>query len=257
MLHIDKTDGETVYHSKGYTDTADNDDFLIRKQQIKGGWVVWSEDVSAVNRINSELEEATERIEEENDLIEEENRFTAEKVRYETQNRLYDNIAMHTHSQLVEIDEALRDTDEFDLRMKFCLLLGTYVKRCSNLMLIADKSHFISTDELYLSIQESFENMRFLGIDCEITRTESQKLPAANIIAAYDLFEAIIEPALDSVSACSVRIMPSEHILMTMDMDSLVPDDGFSVNSADLVLSSSVEDDMQRITLSIGGGGNA
>lgn len=36
---------------------------------------------------------------------------------------------------------------------------------------------------------------------------------------------------------------------IALPMDSLVPDDGFSVNSADLVLSSSVEDDMQRITL--------
>lgn len=156
---LQNADGETVYRSKGYTDTADNDDFLIRKQKIKGGWVIWSEDISALNRINSEIEEATERIEEENDLIMEENRLTAEKVRYETQNRLYDNIAKHTHSQLVEIDEALNDIDEFDLRMKFCLLLGTYVKRCSNLMLIADNSKYIATDELALSIKESFEYM--------------------------------------------------------------------------------------------------
>ena len=163
---LQNSDGETVYRSSGYTDTADSEDFLVRKRRIKGGWVVWSEDISAVNRINSELAEATERIEEENDLIEEENRFTAEKVRYETQNLLYDNIARHTHSQLVEIDEALSDNGEFDLRMKFCLLLGTYVKRCSNLMLTADKSAEISTDEQALSIRESFEYMGFLDIDC-------------------------------------------------------------------------------------------
>ncbi|MDO4863604.1 MAG: hypothetical protein Q4A05_05480, partial [Ruminococcus sp.] len=250
-------DGETVYHSKGYTDTSDNDDFLVRKHQIKGGWVVWSEDISAVNRINSELEEATERIEEENDLIEEENRFTAEKVRYETQNRLYDNIAEHTHSQLVEIDEALVDTDEFDLRMKFCLLLGTYVKRCSNLMLVADHSPDISTDELYLSINESFENMGAFGIDYELRRDGETKLPAAQIIAAYDLFEAVVELVLDSVSACSIHIMPSEHTLMTAETDCVIPDiDRLSVNSPELELSSFVEDDIQHIILSIGGGSN-
>ncbi|MBR1392913.1 MAG: hypothetical protein IJ561_03655 [Ruminococcus sp.] len=176
---------------------------------------------------------------------------------YETQNKLYDNIASHTHQQLVEIDDALNGSGEFDLRMKFCLLLGTYVKRCSNLMLTADKNKLVSTDELYLSISESFENMGFLGVDCEVIRAASKMLPPALLIAAYDLFEAVIETVLDTVCAFSVRIMPSENVLMTIETDSLSPDvERLRVSLPQLRLSSFVEDDIRHLTLSIGGDGN-
>ncbi|MBQ8960643.1 MAG: hypothetical protein IJ071_05430 [Ruminococcus sp.] len=256
--HIDallqNADGRTVYRSKGHADTAGSDNLLVRRQPIKGGWVVWREDISAIERINEDLEEATERIEEENDLIEEENRLTAEKVRYETQNRLYDNIAAHTHSQLVEIDEALSGTDEFDLRMKFCLLLGTYVKRCSNLMLIADTTKKIPVYELALSIKESFEYMGFLDIDCELIGGEEGDLPSEQIIAAYDLFEKAIESVLDRVSACLVRLLPSEGAVMTIDMDSICPDPkGLITVPPGLKISAYVEDETQRIALSVGG----
>lgn len=51
--------------------------------------------------------------------------------------------------------------------------------------------------------------------------------------------------------------MPSEHILMTIETDSICPDTGgLRVNSAGLALSASVEDDIQCITLSIKGGGS-
>lgn len=251
---LKNTEGEEVFRSGEYSDTTDKEDYMIKNCKIKGGSVTWSEDVSAINRINSALEEATEQIEAENDLIDEENRVAAEKARYETQNRLYDNITKHTYSQLLEIDEALNETDEFDLRMKFCLLLGTYVKRCSNLMLIADNCPYISTNELYLSINESFEFMEFLGIESELMQGAERSLPAAQIIAAYDVFEAVIESALETISACSIMIMPSENVLLSIETDAAdsVPEN-IILHSAGLKLTSSAEDDIRYYTLSIGG----
>ena len=248
--------GEEICRSSEYSDTADKEDYRIKTFTIKGGSVIWSENVSAINRINGAIEEATEQIEEENVLIDEENRVAAEKARYETQNRLYNNITLHTYPQLLEIDEALNENDEFDHRMKIGLLLGTYVKRCSNLMLIADNRPDISTDELYLSINESFEFMGFLGIDCELVKGGTKLLPSDQVIAAYDVFEAVIESSLDNVSAFSVTIMPAENVIMSVESDAVDLAADITVHSADLKLTSYVEDDIRHFTLSIGGEDN-
>lgn len=251
-------DDRIVFRSADFAEHTDSAEHITRRKPIKGGFVVWSEDLSAIRRINSEIEETTERIEEENDLIVEENRITADMVRYETQNRLYDRIAAHTHHQLVEIDKALTDEDVLELRMKFCLLLGTYVKRCANLMLIADKQDRISTDELYLSIHESFEYMSFLGIECELKSGRQTLLPSQQIIAAYDLFEAVIEAGLEGMRAGLVHIAPDERTIMVMETDQDRVDIDRKklcerLRAAGLALSAEVIDDMHRFTLYTGG----
>ena len=255
------TDERIIFRSADFIEQADSEEHITRRKPINGGFVLWSEDLSAIHRINSEIEEATECIEEENDLIEEENRLTSEMVKYETQNKLYDRIAEHTRNQLVRIDEFLEADDVLDRRMKLCLLLGAYVKRCANMMLIADKQGTLSTDDLYLSINESFEYMSFLGIECELKSGRNLLLPSQKIIAADDLFEAVIESGLEGMSAGLVHIIPDERTVMIMetDQDSVGIDREHlceTIKAAGLTLAEETEDDMHRFTLCMGGAVN-
>ncbi len=249
-------DGKTVYRSGDHTDTAGNTDFIRKTYSIKGGCVTWSEDISALNRLNSDISDLTERIADENDLIEEENRFLAEKVKYETQNRLYDKIAHHTHPQLVKIDEIMNGSGELEPKMQRCLLYGTYVKRCSNLMLAADRSRTMSTDELYFSVRESLEQIGALGIVCELIKGDAREIASGKIITAYDVFEAVIESVADSAGALSVKIAPNENVLLSIETDSEVRTDSIRIHHPELKLTSDTEDDIQHITLSDGGADN-
>lgn len=246
--------GETVYRSLDYFDAAGREDQRVNAYPIKGGSVTWSEDRSAVNRINRDLEDALEQIREENVLIEEENRVSAEKARYETQNRLYDRIARHVRPQLTRIDEALNDDGGSAENLRFCLLLGTYCKRCSNLMLIAGERREISTDELFLSIRESAESLKGFGIDCELINAAPKDLPSEWIIAAYDVFEAVLESALESASALSVKIAPSQAVLLSIETDGAPPSaEAVGLPDSALRLSVFEEDETAHIRLSTGG----
>ncbi len=226
---IQSADGNTVYRSGDFFDTGENADYHRKTYTIRGGSVTWSEDISALNRLNSSIADMTEQIKEENDLIEAENKYTAEKVKYETQNRLYDKIAHHTHPQLVRIDEIMNGSGELKSKMKRCLLFGTYVKRCSNLMLAADHSPVMSTDELYFSVRESMEQMQSLGIVCELTNGTAKKIPSGNIITAYDVFEAVIESVADLANALSVRIIPDENMLLSIETDHIISTDSIGI----------------------------
>jgi hypothetical protein len=253
---MESADGKTVYRSGDYIATAGNADFISKTVKIKGGSVTWSEDISALNRLNSDIADLTEQIADENDLIEEENRFLAEKVKYETQNRLYDKIAHHTHPQLVRIDEIMNGSGGLAQKMKRCLLYGTYVKRCSNLMLAADRSRTMSTDELYFSVRESMEQIRALGIVCELIKGDTREISSGKIITAYDVFEAVIEAVTDSANALSVKIAPNENVLLSIETDSEIITDSIQIHHPQLKLTSYTEDDIQHIILSAGGAAN-
>ena len=190
---------------------------ITRTKEISGGTVCWTEDVSAINRLNRELEQANELLREENDLIEEENRAAADRTRLETRNRLYDAIAEHTRAQLSAIDTNLGSAESFEQHAEMNLLLGTYIKRCANLMLIADGQERVSTEELALSVKESLESLNLFGVDCELICGTHSEFPAEDIIAAYDLFEAAAEEVCRCCSAFSVRI--SDGCLIKIETD--------------------------------------
>ena len=253
---IKSADGNTGYRSGDFFDTAENADYHRKTYTIRGGSVTWSEDISALNRLNSSIADMTEQIREENDLIEAENKYIAEKVKYETQNRLYDKIAHHTHLQLVRIDEIMNGSGETKSKMQRCLLFGTYVKRCSNLMLAADHSPVMSTNELYLSVRESMEQMQSLGIVCELTNGTAKKIPSGNIITAYDVFEAVIESVADLAGALSVKVSPDEHVLLSIETDHEISTGSIRIRDPGLKLTSYTEDEILHITLSAGGACN-
>ena len=241
---------ETVYRSGGYLDTKGDENFNRKTYSIRGGSITWNEDISALNLLNSEIMDLTEQLEDENVLIEEENRYLSEKAKNETRNRLYDRIARHIHPQLLKIEHILDDDIDPNQKMRQCLLLGTYVKRCSNLMLLAESKQKISTDELYLSISESLEQTDVFDIVCELTKGFSAEISPGKMIAAYDLFEYVLEHIIDNAEALSVKIYPDEDTLLSLETDVPVNIDELSGTlRPELSLCSFIEDDIQHISL--------
>lgn len=195
------------------------DESVTRTGTLRGGSVEWREDVSAIRAVNAAIGKAAERIEGENELLEEENRVTAERVRLETQNNTYDAITAHVERQLREINESLGDSDMPELRTKFCLILGTYIKRVSNLMLIAGGNSEMTTDELLYSVRESIEYLTLLGIECFADSGKRALWQSDSVILAYDVFEAVLEQSMYRIHALAATVVPSENELLRIETD--------------------------------------
>ncbi|MCR4792648.1 MAG: hypothetical protein K5871_07850 [Lachnospiraceae bacterium] len=213
------SDQSTHYESAGQTASGSSEDLIQKEFGISGGLVRWTEDMRTIRNLNEELTEAGERISEENDLIEEENRIMEEYGRYETLNRLYDSIADHTRDTVTRLDAALSDTDSFEKNIIPNLLLGTYVKRCANLILLSGTSKEMSSEEISLSIRESFETLSIAGIDCMLTNSACGKVSSDAVIAAYDLFESVAEKVINDCSVISVGILPASGVILKIETD--------------------------------------
>ena len=214
------------YASVQVQSSADPADTVTQTKPLSSGSITWTEDVHTIRQMREKLAEANANLEEENDLIEEENRIAAERTQYETQNRLYDRIALHSRKQLAEIAESYTDTDAFTANLPKNLLLGTYIKRSANLMLLADANRNLSTDELMLAIRETLDALRLSGVDCMLQNGGVREYPSGLLVAVYDLTEALAESVFGRCSAFCASVAPDADTVLLLETDTS-PSDAF------------------------------
>ena len=180
---------------------------LVRSNPIHGGSVVWKEDVSEIREILREIEENRDnlaegiRIEQENYEIDLQIHSLREKNRL--YDKLHDRISPQTAKMKLLLDELdvlgqSKDADTaFAQRQTLSQIavLAAYIKRRGNLMFLWEQSEELELQELALCFAESFENLKFLDVECGADFPETQKIPSRDAIRIYEFFEKIIEAA--------------------------------------------------------------
>ncbi len=169
----------------------------IRSRPISGGSVIWTEDLSEIARLNDELLRVNEALSAENAVLEAENEIKQTKARYEAANRLWDGIVDEIRPQLRAIGGLLGDGGvPSDEALADCAFLGAYIKRRSNLSLIAEDAPTLSSEELGLAIRESLSYLSLRGMLCDIREIGSAVLGAEAVELAYEIFEDAAEGSL-------------------------------------------------------------
>ena len=220
--------GEMVYQSRNYTPDVEDENIRSRSKAISGGEIVWIEDMTAIKRLNDDLQEAVETIAAENTLLEKENEGKQRTARIETRSRLYDEIALSVRPQLERLDALLENAErggKID-REKLALasVLGAYIKRHSNLVLNADLSSAMSSNDLYFAIKETAEYLELTGLRCALRAQGEKNLSSALVILTYECFEAVIEAVQPAAHAVMVDLSAADAFRMTVIAD--VPDIG-------------------------------
>lgn len=186
---------------------------LLRKMPIRGGWAVWTEDISELLRVREELEDRQEELGERNALLELEYRREREHRAIEVQNKLYDLMNRKTASQLRAIN-ALTDkytlvSDPTEKRriLAEISVLGSFIKRRRDIVLTAEASGFAPEAKLVNALAESFHALKKLGISgAYLVDTGKEYIPVALIAEAYDFFEFCVEADLRNLRNLSVMI---------------------------------------------------
>ena len=186
---------------------------------IHGGHVIWSEDLSPLLKVLEELEEIKENLEDSNAILEEENALKAREAHIAEQKRLYQIIERDTEKQIRMMEGLIAqaegaDTDEEKRKLlKKMLVVGTYLKRRSNLVFLADRSPVIEAKELYLMFGESLDNLEMCGVTCGFHSELTEPFLALTIMSMYDFFEEVIERSLDGMESLTVYVGKMESVI--------------------------------------------
>ena len=240
------------------------EDSLLSSAAINAGRVVWQDDITQLNELTARLQDTQEQLGEENVLLQAELELKEKRAKTDEQNRLYDRIAREVEPQLIKADELLRRIEaEPDntrsLIAKVCVL-GSYIKRRGNLLLLGEEASAIPARELEYCIRESLENLRLGQVLTSFNCKCEGKLRSEHIVAAYDFYEYMVECLLDDITAMMVNLScQSGKIAMNIQMgytgqiaqqildDVTVPYGSFTYEIMD-------EDVLIHLTISEGGG---
>ena len=196
--------------------------------KIHGGYAFRIEDLSKVNEINAALSETNERLSEENYIIEAENELKEQKAQIAEQNKLYAKTDEVTREELKRLDALLSDMyhktqlngTEYIDKMRFACILAAYIKRRSNLVMLAEKQENIDVGELSLAIKESLGFLSLTGAECTFDCAVSDKIYGKNAGVFYDFFEASIANYDRLPSAVIVRLSRrGDNIVLRIECD--------------------------------------
>lgn len=179
---------------------------------IRGGHVMWFDDVSELSAALEELAEKREDLKEENSLLRE-NYKTEQRIhQLAEKNRLYDEIHRQTAQQitllgnLISQFEKAQDEAQRKRLLQKMAVVGVYLKRRSNLIFISEQSQRLHTTELSLCFAETMDNLKLSGVDCGCYIAFEHELPAKTAMAFYDFYERVIEASYNGLRSILIRI---------------------------------------------------
>ena len=194
---------------------------------VRGGHVLWTEDVSELLEVLEELQDVKDSLEDNNALLRAEYTLKAREAHIAEQDRLYNIIQRETVprikllAELTDACETMGDEAQRKQILGKMAVIGAYLKRRSNLIFLADKTPLFQEKELHLTFGESMDNLELCGITCGLLSELERPVEARQLMKMYDLFEEIVERSIDTMSTITVWIGPADGALrITVNTDS-------------------------------------
>ena len=185
-------------------------DTLLNSAPISGGWVVWQDDIRQINALYQQLQDTLEQLNEESILIQAEAEVKKNRAKTDEQNRLYDRIAAEVEPQLIQVERLLQQIEAEPENTKKLLVqvcvIGSYIKRRGNLLLLAEEDSQINARELEYAIRESLDNLQLGDVSAALVSDCAGKIPSHCIVAAYDFYEKTLEQLLPVITAMMVNL---------------------------------------------------
>ena len=201
-------------------------DQKLSGRRIHGGYAFWVEDESEVRSANERLQEANELLESENTLIEYENKQKEENAYLRSRHHIYHEIAekMYPYQKRIEelLNGAVPGSEGFRESIAEVSVLNAYVKRKTNLLLLASENDTVELRELQLAVSESARYLTYAGLRSSVDESgfaADRRLGADTVIALYDTFERITEQILKKASLLMVSCSGAD-ITMATDSES-------------------------------------
>lgn len=189
---------------------VDYGDTILHGKRIKGGYVLWQEDVSTVNKLIKSYREMQEVLGESNEIISSEIELKEKRIRTEEKSRLYEQISREVAPQLESVDKFLNLAED-DLRNAKSIIARlsvfyAYIKRKGNLMLLEEERKCASSKELEYCIRESAESIRLAGITTSVESICEGNTSVEMMVSAFDFYQRIIEEFIDDATAILISL---------------------------------------------------
>lgn len=207
---LTETDREMYERAKAEGAILLDKNTRLSAKDISGGSVFYAESLTAINELLGELSVVNEELTEESELIAYENDLKERKAKTEEKNRLYSRIFEIVSASLGEVNALVDGIDEtsadFEKNLRLACVYLAYVKRRSNLEMLASRNERIDVNEIVLSVKESLGCLTDCGITTSFVGQASGEYNAKVCVLLYEFFEACVRKAMPALSGVIVKL---------------------------------------------------
>lgn len=183
----------------------------VSGSRIKGGYTLWQEDLSELLNILDELKELREELKDSNAVTMQNYRMDKQIRALAEKNRLHDELHKHTAHQIDLLNDWLKKLAEADNPqekrelLRHIVVVGAYLKRRNNLILVGEQDGKIKAEELELSIKEMMKNLQLADINCGCVVQLDNELSTDIVMKLFDFYEYVVENSFDGLSNLLAR----------------------------------------------------
>lgn len=239
---------------------------LMRKMKLPGGFGFWQDDMTELDRLNSELAETKEELTQEAELRRLQNELKERQTKIEQRTLVYDTVAKRTQRQshaisfLAKTARQSENVSQRDECRKRITLLGSYIKRYANLTLLSQEHSVIEAGELGLSVSEVLHYLNYCGTPSEFLQRGNGTVPAEAALTVFDAFETLLEANASCLHGVFAVLSAQERITLKLTFENLTESlseekvrqlDAFGVRSEE-----KREDDVTYICFTLPKGGD-
>ena len=200
----------------------------LHRMEIPGGFGFWQDDMTELDRLNGELAETKENLEQEAELIRLRSELKEKETKTEQRTLVYDTIAKKTerYSQLIsELAKTARLSDDIEVKEECrgrIILLGAYIKRYANLMLISQESGLVAAGELALSISEVLRYLNYCSIPGELLNSAECSVDANAALSVFESFATLLVMNISRLTGTFVNMSELEdRLILKLTMENI------------------------------------
>ena len=208
---------------------------VLNKMEIPGGYGFWQDDMTEIDRLNTELNESKENLSQQAELTRLNNELKEKQTKIKERTFVYDMIAKSTHRQSQQISQfskmALETTDsqKKDYYRHRIVLLASYIKRYANLMVLSKQNDKIEVGELGLAFTEVLRYLNFCGIPSEHIGSGNCTINSVDALTVFEIFESIINTYYSVLKGIFVNLSVKENIELKMIIENI----NYTLNDVD------------------------
>lgn len=177
---------------------------------IRGGQVVWEQDLSDLFRIRSRLEEQRQLLESEQEILYSEYEAQVRYLRAVEQNNLYNEFAKLVQERIRKVQKLIQTVPEGgeEEKRRICLasIYTAHIKRECNLMLLSKENQLTDVTEIRLCIQESINYLHSLNIPVTFSLSAAGKCSGTTLMYLFRMYEEVTENALQEMNGMMVFV---------------------------------------------------
>ena len=176
--------------SETTTSIIKNNDTVIHSRKIKGGLVVWHENISELNELHQKISDSITNLETTNAILSKNNEIKKRKLALDIKTKLFDLLDKNIRCETNELSKNINNLPEEvkDVDITYITILLCHIKRSCNLFFLSQENKYISADELSVYIDELSEFALYADVKAlvRIGKLEDINLQIATL--CYDFY---------------------------------------------------------------------